>query len=177
MVKYVIGIVGSKNTGKTTTTSNLTDISVKKGYKVAIIKFMSHKFDLDPRHKDSAILRNTKASTVISSSPHEFVLFQQTDQRPDFRTLLQYLPSDIDIVFCESYPSNFPTIPVIFVCKNTEDFYDTKKRFKHFTPLFITGTIINEGIDALEDLPVMSNRISDHLKRALQIILNNKNRI
>lgn len=175
MAKYVIGIVGSRNAGKTTTTSNLTDISVKKGFMVAIIKFMSHKFDLDPGHKDSAILRKTKASTVISSSPNEVVLFQQTDQRTDFRTLLQYLPPAIDIVFCESYPSNFPTIPVIFVCKNTEDFYVTKKRFKHLTPLFVTGTIINEGIDTLEGLPVMSNRISDHLQRALQIILNNKN--
>ncbi|MFX1282648.1 MAG: molybdopterin-guanine dinucleotide biosynthesis protein B [Promethearchaeota archaeon] len=174
MVKYIVGIVGSRNTGKTTTTTNITDILEEKGFKVAIIKFMSHRFDLDPTHKDSAILRKTKATTILSSSPHETVLFQKTDQRPDLHTLLRYLPLEIDVVLCESYPSIFPEIPLIFVCKGTEDYYETKKRFNDRKPLFITGIIITEGINTLEGIPVLSNDVSDHLQQALELILRIK---
>ncbi len=177
MVKYIVGIIGSKNTGKTTTTMNLTDICANRGFKVAIIKFMRHRFDLDPTHKDSAILRKTRATTILSTSPYENVLFQKTDQRTDFHTLLRYLPLDMDIVFCESYPSNFPAIPLIFVCKNTGDYYKTKKRFNNRKPLFITGIIITEGINTLEGVPVLSNKVSDHLNQAVELILRINNDI
>ncbi|MHA2244482.1 MAG: molybdopterin-guanine dinucleotide biosynthesis protein B [Candidatus Hodarchaeales archaeon] len=171
MVKYIVGIVGNRNAGKTTTTANLTDELVNEGYEVAIIKFMNHKFDLDPAHKDSAVLRRTRATTIVSTSPHETVLFQQTDQQADLRTLLQYIPLDIDIVFCESYPSRLPRIPLIFVCKNVEDYYETKERYNDQKPLFITGIITNQGIDTLEDIPVLTNTVSGHLHKALGMIL------
>ncbi|UCG90592.1 MAG: molybdopterin-guanine dinucleotide biosynthesis protein MobB [Candidatus Heimdallarchaeota archaeon] len=174
MVKYIVGIVGSRNTGKTTTTTNITDTLVKKGFKAAIIKFMSHRFDFDPAHKDSALLRKTKATTILSASPHETVLFQKTDQRTDLHTLLRYLPLEIDDVLCESYPSTFPVIPLIFVCQNIEDYYNTKERFKDRKPLFITGIIVTEGIDTLEGIPVLSNDVSDHLQQALELILRFK---
>ena len=137
---------------------------------------MSHKFDLDPAHKDSAILRKTKATTIMSTSPYETVLFQKTDQRTDLHTLLRYLPVDIDIVFCESYPSKFPTIPLIFVCKNTKDYYETKKRFNRQKPLYITGIIINEGIGTLEGIPVLSNKTSHHLHQAIDLVLRIKSK-
>ena len=171
MGNIIVGIVGSKNTGKTTTTTNLTDFIVDRGLRVAIIKFMLHKFELDPSHKDSATLRKTKATTIISNSPYETVVFQQTDQRTDLQTLLQYLPPTIDIVFCESYPSKFPIIPLIFACKNVEDFYETRKRYNSQDPLFITGIITNEGFNTLEGIPVLSNTDSGQLRQAFDIIL------
>ncbi|MFX1507461.1 MAG: molybdopterin-guanine dinucleotide biosynthesis protein B [Promethearchaeota archaeon] len=174
MVNSVVGIVGSRNTGKTTTTSSLTDFCVEKGYNVAIIKFMSHKFDFDPDHKDSATLRKTKATTVISTSPYETVLFQQTEGRTDLQSLLRYLPPVIDIAFCESYPSKFPKIPLIFACKNVEDFYETRKRYNSQDPLFITGIITNESFDRLQGIPILSNSDSGHLQQALEIILRNQ---
>lgn len=170
MVNTIVGIVGSKNTGKTTTTTNLTDFFVNKGLKVAIIKFMQHKFDIDPSHKDSAILRETKATTIIAASPYETVLFQQTDQRSDLQTLLHYIPSDIDIVFCESYPSKFPSIPLVFACKNVEDFYETRKRYHSQDPLFITGTITNNSLNMIKGIPVLSNINSGQLQLAFEII-------
>jgi len=170
MVNTIVGIVGSRNTGKTTTTTNLTNFFVEQGLRVAIIKFMQHKFEIDPSHKDSASLRKTKATTVISTSPYETILFQQTDQRTNLQTLLQYLPPGIDIVFCESYPSKFPTIPFIFTCKNVEDFYETRKRYNSQEPLFITGIITNEGFNMLEGIPVLSNIDSRQIQQAFEII-------
>lgn len=170
MVKTIVGIVGSRNTGKTTTTTNLTNFFVNQGLRVAIIKFMQHKFEIDPSHKDSASLRKTKATTIISTSPYETVLFQQTDQRTDLQTLLQYLPPGIDIVFCESYPSKFPTIPFIFVCKDVEDFYNTRERYSSQDPLFITGIITNEGFNMLEGIPVLSNIESGQIQQAFEIV-------
>ena len=144
MVKYYVGIVGSKNTGKTTTTVNLTEAFFTAGYKVAIIKFMHHKFDFDPKHKDSVTLRKTKADTIISTSPYETVLFQHTNRQADLLTLLNYISDDTKVVFCESYPSRFPHIPLVFVCKNTADYYETKERFKQ-KPILITGIIANDN--------------------------------
>jgi len=170
MVNTIVGIVGSKNTGKTTTTTNLTNFFVDQGLRVAIIKFMQHKFEIDPSHKDSALLRKTKATTIISTSPYEIVLFQHTDQRADLQTLLQSLPPGIDIVFCESYPSKFPVIPFIFACKNVEDFYETRKRYSSQDPLFITGIITNEGFNTLEGIPVLSNTDSGQIQQAFELI-------
>ncbi|MFX1515918.1 MAG: molybdopterin-guanine dinucleotide biosynthesis protein MobB [Promethearchaeota archaeon] len=171
MVYTLVGIVGSRNTGKTTTTTNLTNFFVNQGLKTAIIKFMQHKFNIDPSHKDSASLRRTKATTIISTSPYETVLFQKTEQRSDLQTLLQHIPPGIDIVFCESYPSKFPSIPLIFTCKNIADFYETKKRYNYQNPLFITGIITNENFNTLEGIPVLSNIESVQLQQAFELIL------
>lgn len=175
MIKYCVGIVGSRNSGKTTTTVNLSDVFSTAGYKVAIIKFMHHKFDLDPNHKDSATLRQTKADTIISTSPYETVLFQRASQQADLRTLLNFISDDTDVVFCESYPANFPKIPLIFVCKNTVDYYETKERFRN-TPIFITGIIANQNIDTLETTPILSNIAADDLQLQLEIILKQANK-
>lgn len=171
MVNNIVGIVGSRNTGKTTTTTSLTDFFATRGFKVAIIKFMQHKFDFDPNHKDSVTLRKTKATTIISTSPYETVLFQHTDQRDDFQTLLGYLPPAIDIVFCESYPSKFPNIPLVFVCRDEKDFYETLNRYNSQIPLFITGIITSEGIESFKGIPVLSNIDSGHLEQAFELIL------
>ncbi|MFW9905302.1 MAG: hypothetical protein ACFFFH_13260, partial [Candidatus Thorarchaeota archaeon] len=92
-------------------------------------------------------------------------------ERTDLYSLLKYLPPGIDIVFCESYPSKFPKIPLIFVCKNVNDFYETRKRYHSQDPLFITGIITNEGFNTLQGIPVLSNNESGQLQQALEIIL------
>jgi molybdopterin-guanine dinucleotide biosynthesis protein MobB len=172
--KYVVGIVGSRNTGKTTTTVNLTNTFADAGYQVAIIKFSHHKFDLDPSHKDSAVFRNTKAEVIISNTPYETVTFQPTDKRTELPVLLDDLSSDINVVFCESYPRNFPSIPLIFVCDNIDDYYQTKKRFNNKNPLFITGFIYDKAVQSIEDNIILSNADTNHLLKAKEMIINNK---
>jgi molybdopterin-guanine dinucleotide biosynthesis protein MobB len=173
MEKYLIGIVGSRNTGKTTSTINLVNIFSTNGYEVGIIKFSSHKFDIDPSHKDSALLRNTKADVIISSTPHETVIYQRKRQREDLNSLIKRIPEEVNIVFCESYPSDFPILPLIFVCDDVHDYYETKKRFGKQKPLFITGIISNQSILKLEHNLILSNKNPTHLEKAKQIILKN----
>lgn len=174
MEKYLVGIVGSRNTGKTTTTKYLTNTFVDAGHNVAIIKFSSHKFDLDPEHKDSVALRNTKATTIISNTPYETVTFQSTDERRKLPSLLRDLPSEIDVVFCESYPSQFPNIPLIYVCNSIEDYYQTKKRFNERSPLYVTGIIDSKQIYSIEKKKVLSNTDPNHLQIGKRIILENR---
>ncbi len=173
MEKYLVGIVGSRNTGKTTSTLNLTDIFSTAGYKVAIIKFSHHKYDLDPSHKDSAILRNSKAEVIISSTPYETVKYQPKHQREDLNSLICSIPKEVNIVFCESYPSRFPKIPLIFVCDDIQDYYETKKRFNNQKPLFLTGIISNQPIAEVERNPILSNTDPTHLEKAKDIIMKN----
>ncbi len=173
MEKYLIGIVGSRNTGKTTSTINLAEIFSTAGYEVAIIKFSSHKFDLDPSHKNSALLRSTKAEVIISSTPHETVIYQPRQHREDMITLIERIPEEVSIVFCESYPSDFPNLPLIFVCDNVQDYYETKNRFSNQKPLLITGIISNQPILKLEHNLILSNTNPDHLEKAKEIILKN----
>ncbi len=176
MVNHLVGIVGNRNTGKTTTTVNLTNYLINLDYKVAIIKFSHHKFSLEPETKESAILRKTKATSFIFTNPYENIIFQTSDSRTDVPTLLQHLPEDVDIVFCESYPSKFPEIAVIFVCRNSNDYFETKTRFNSQRPLFITGIISENGPDTIEDVPLLSNSNPIHLEKSLKLILQEKNR-
>ncbi len=174
MDRYIVGIVGSRNTGKTITTVNLTNTFAESGYKVAIIKFSHHKFDLDPSHKDSAVLRNTKAEIIISNTPYETVIFQPTVKRADLQSLLVNLSSDINVVFCESYPLNFPKIPLIFVCDSIENYYQTKERFNNENPLFVTGIIYDKALKSIDDIIILSNADEKHLLKAKEMIIMNK---
>ncbi|MHA2226513.1 MAG: molybdopterin-guanine dinucleotide biosynthesis protein MobB [Candidatus Hodarchaeales archaeon] len=177
MVKHLVGIVGNKNTGKTTTTVNLTNYLINLGYKVAIIKFSHHKFSLESESKDSVILRKTNATSFIFTNPYENIIFQTSDSRTDVPTLLQHLPEEVDIVFCESYPSKFPEISLIFVCSNSNDYFETKTRFNTQRPLFITGIISENGPNTLEGVPILSNSNPTHLDKCLKLILQKNQQI
>jgi molybdopterin-guanine dinucleotide biosynthesis protein MobB len=174
MKPLIVGIVGSRNTGKSTFTIKLSNFIITKGMKVAIIKYSQSHYTMEPESKDSALFHKSKAENVIFSSPYETVSYLKNFQEmhTPLDELLKLVSDETDIVLCESYPSKFRAIPCIFVVKDTSDFVETKARYNEQRPLFISGpyTETHQGnlegfpllsFDRSEDLPVISKVIEE----------------
>ncbi len=93
MFRKVVGIVGYKNSGKTTLTRALAQELSDRGHVVAVVKHTSH--DLDVPGKDTAVL-GTSASQVALVSSHESALFWK---RPlSLEDVIPHLEADLILV-------------------------------------------------------------------------------
>lgn len=72
-MQHIVGIVGYKNSGKTTLTRKLAQVLTERGYTVAVVKHTAH-HALDLPGKDTAIL-GAVAEQVAIISPEESSLF------------------------------------------------------------------------------------------------------
>lgn len=159
-----IGIVGSKNTGKSNFTLKLSDFLINLGLKIVIIKYSHSRYSIEPKSKDSALFHGSKAEGVIFSSPFETVIYQKNTKknRVSLDQIMAYFSDDVDVVLCESYPRKLIDIPFIFIIKAITDFEETKNRFRNIRPLFVSGPYAEQHQGDLEGTPLLSfNRPED----------------
>jgi len=112
----VMGIIGWKNSGKTTLVVALVTELTKRGFRVATVKHAHHAFDIDQPGKDSYLHREAGAQDVIVSSGarwahmHEIV----NEPEPELDDLLPRLPVETDIILVEGFKRDaHPKIEVI----------------------------------------------------------------
>lgn len=100
----LIGIVGWKNSGKTTLVVELVRLFTAQGLNVATIKHAHHAFDLDQPGKDSYRHRDAGASEVIIASSTRWAhLHELRDEaEPELEDLLPRL-GDVDLVIVEGF--------------------------------------------------------------------------
>ena len=97
----LIGIVGWKNTGKTTLIERLIARFAGDGLRVATIKHAHHEFDIDHPGKDSWRHRHAGAREVLITSQRRWALLHENagDAEPALEELLARLsPADLVIV-------------------------------------------------------------------------------
>ena len=97
----VIGIVGWKNSGKTTLAVGLIAEFTRRGLRVASVKHAHHTFQIDTQETDSARHRCAGAAQVAIVSSRRWALVTETADtgEPDFADVLARLaPADLIIV-------------------------------------------------------------------------------
>lgn len=100
----VYGIVGWKNSGKTTLVERLvTEISAR-GFSVSTVKHAHHTFDVDHEGKDSFRHRAAGAQEVLLASRNRWALMHEMrdDAEPSLGEFLGKL-SPVDLVLIEGY--------------------------------------------------------------------------
>ena len=107
----VVGIIGYKNSGKTTLARTLTRELTGRGHEVAVIKHSSHSLDLSG--KDTAVLGEA-VSQVGFISPQESVVFWKKPL--SLENIIPYLEADIVLVEGFKQAKTFPKI----VCLGVE---------------------------------------------------------
>ena len=102
---HVIGIVGWKNSGKTTLVVALVRLLTERGLKVATIKHAHHDFDIDHPGKDSWRHREAGASDVIVASGARWAQVHELRgaAEPELDELLPRLSAGTDIVIVEGF--------------------------------------------------------------------------
>lgn len=110
----LFGVVGWKNSGKTTLTVGLVGELTGRGFNVSVIKHAHAKFDVDHEGRDSFRMREAGARQVMLSSPRRFALMRELGNASEmsFAEIVGYA-GICDIVLVEGYKREaFPKIEV-----------------------------------------------------------------
>jgi molybdopterin-guanine dinucleotide biosynthesis protein B len=96
----ILGIAGTKNTGKTTLTTRIVTELVKRGYKVGTIKHTHH--DLDIKGKDTWKHREAGAELVVGSGESTSFLI---NEKMDLEKILRKIKclQELDYVIIEGF--------------------------------------------------------------------------
>lgn len=114
MTPPLFGVVGWKNSGKTTLMSRLIGELAGRGYAVSIIKHAHAEFEIDRPGRDSFKLREAGACQVALSSPRRFALMRELGGAPEmsFAEVLAYA-GPCDLVLVEGFKREaFPKIEI-----------------------------------------------------------------
>lgn len=110
----IFGVVGWKNSGKTTLMANLIREFADRGFAVSAIKHAHEKFEIDHPGRDSFKMREAGARQVMLSSPRRFALMRELGDAPEmtFEELLPYAGS-CDLILVEGYKREaYPKIEI-----------------------------------------------------------------
>ena len=129
-----IAVVGSKKSGKTTTTEKLITELTKRGYNVAAIKHISEpEFTIDTPEKDTWRYAQAGAKTIISAATNEIATIEKTHSRNiSLETLLKKCRGN-DIIFIEGFNKLVATkknIPKIVVVKSMQEAIKALETYK-----------------------------------------------
>jgi molybdopterin-guanine dinucleotide biosynthesis protein B len=100
----VIGVVGWKNSGKTTFIVKLVELLTSCGLSVSTVKHAHHEFDIDRPGKDSYLHRESGAREVLVSSGRRWALMHELRgaEEPPLDELLGHL-APVDLVIVEGF--------------------------------------------------------------------------
>lgn len=99
----VYGVIGWKNSGKTSLMERLVADITGRGFTVSTVKHVHHDVDLDQPGKDSHRHRQAGASEVVLASAHRFALMREhRGPEPELPVILSRL-APVDLVLVEGY--------------------------------------------------------------------------
>ena len=99
----VYGVIGWKNSGKTSLMERLVAEITRRGFTVSTVKHVHHDVDLDHPGKDSHRHRAAGASEVVLASAHRFALMREhRGAEPDLAEVLSRMAA-VDLILVEGY--------------------------------------------------------------------------
>lgn len=99
----VYGVIGWKNSGKTSLMERLVAEITGRGFTVSTVKHVHHDVDLDHEGKDTWRHRAAGASEVVLASAHRFaILREHRGPEPELTEVLARL-APVDLVLVEGY--------------------------------------------------------------------------
>ena len=110
----LFGVVGWKNSGKTTLMVGLIGELSHRGYVVSVVKHAHAKFEIDHPGRDSFKMREAGACQVALSSPRRFAVMRELGDAPEmsFAEIVAYV-GPCDLVLIEGFKREaFPKIEI-----------------------------------------------------------------
>ena len=99
----IYGVIGWKNSGKTSLMERLVADITARGFSVSTVKHVHHDVDLDQPGKDSFRHRQAGASEVVLASAHRFALMHEhRGAEPELPEILARM-APVDLILVEGY--------------------------------------------------------------------------
>jgi molybdopterin-guanine dinucleotide biosynthesis protein B len=118
-LRKVVGIIGHKDSGKTTLARALVQELTGRGYEVAVVKHLSHRFDLPG--KDTTILGEVASQVGFTSPQGSGVLWKKPK---DLEDIIPYLEADIILVEGFKSERTYPKIVCLRGRPEDRDLFD-----------------------------------------------------
>jgi molybdopterin-guanine dinucleotide biosynthesis protein MobB len=132
----IIAVVGSRQSGKTTTVEALLKGLTQKGYRVATAKHIPEKdFTMDTKGKDTWKHAQAGAKTILSVAPNELTIIKKEDTtKYNLNHIVKILEKEeVDILILEGFRNLVAkdlTVPKIVTAKTSQEILETSKYFK-----------------------------------------------
>ena len=157
-----IGVIGWKNSGKTTLVSKLVDYFSSLNLKVGVIKHAHHSFDIDHPNTDSYKIRKSGAykTTIVSNKRLAFIEERADGNEIDLKSIID-MNKDCQILILEGFKKNndIPKIEV-FLKKNKKEYlYKNIEKVK----LLVTDDDKSHPLKVLnhDQIPLIAKFIQD----------------
>jgi len=148
----IIAVVGSKQSGKTTTLETLIQGLTKKGYRVATAKHIHEtKFTIDTRKKDTWRHAQAGAKTILSVAPNELTIIKKVDTtKYNLSTLVEQCEKEADILILEGFRKLVAknlSVPKVVTVKTVKEVSETSEYFK---PILVFATSAEVKVEGLK---------------------------
>ena len=147
MTATIIAVVGSKNSGKTTTITTLTKEFTKRGYTVTAVKHIPESnFTIDHAGKDTWLFAQAGAKTCISVASNEIATIEKINTTSFSLQEILTRCQDNDLIFLEGFKplvSKDTKIPKIVTVKSRHEAMKAQNSFKPI--LAFTGPYSTEN--------------------------------
>lgn len=157
-----IGVIGWKNSGKTTLVSKLVKYFSSLNLKVGVIKHAHHSFDIDHPNTDSYKIRKSGAfkTTIVSNKRLAVIEERADDNEIDLKSIID-MNKDCQILILEGFKKNndIPKIEV-FLKKNKKEYlYKNVEKVK----LLVTDDDKSHPLKVLshDQIPLIAKFIQD----------------
>lgn len=147
---FIVAVVGSKKSGKTTAVETLVRGLTKRGYKVATVKHIPETgFTIDTKGKDTWRHAKAGARTVISVAPNELSVIRKADTtKYSLEQLITECEDDVEIIILEGFKRLIGqnlAVPKIVAVKTTEEVLEASGYYKPI--LALVGPIPTEAVE------------------------------
>jgi molybdopterin-guanine dinucleotide biosynthesis protein B len=149
--RVIVAVIGSSNSGKTTTVEALINGLTKKGYIVASAKHIpDDEFTIDTEGKDTWRYAKAGAKFVLSVAPKEMTIIKKFDTKEyGLEQIVGGIPDEVDITLLEGFKSlvaQNASIPILVTAKTVNEITAARELYKNI--LAFISPIPNEKVEA-----------------------------
>lgn len=100
----IFGVIGWKDSGKTTLVERLIEEFTIRGLAVSAIKHAHHSFDIDHKHRDSYKFRSAGArrTAIVSRNRWAMIHELRTEEEPSLDEVIEHIGA-CDLILIEGY--------------------------------------------------------------------------
>jgi len=171
---YVVAVVGSHGSGKTTTIEYLISSLTTQGYTVGSVKHIHHKdFTIDTPGTNTWRHMQAGSKVTVAISPKETVVIKKTESElQSLDKILGLLENEnLDYIFVEGFHrliSERKDIPKIVAAKNLEDLQETLERIS--SHVFAVSGLITQKSNKLDGVNLPVIQLPDDCDKLLHML-------
>jgi molybdopterin-guanine dinucleotide biosynthesis protein B len=171
----VVGVVGYKNSGKTTVIESIVQELAKRGYRVATAKHIPQKgFSIDTEGKDTWRHSTAGANPVVSVSDVETaVLIKNGEAQFSLDELLRFTPK-IDMIVLEGFSRlvlDDENVGKILCVRNRQEYNDFREKTREKIIAFCSARPMGKPILRIkEDSKTLVRRVLRYIRKQRKIL-------